>query len=333
MRHLKLSLLALAALCSAANADTTFIVDPASGGTHKTIKEALAAVAPNSTERTIIKIKPGTYNEGRITVSKDKPNVSFIGEDSKTTVITHGDNVKQPVPEGSPPHIRGTGVVVQGDGFRAENITFENTAGDDGQAMALRTEADRVIVKNCRLLGWQDTLLTHSGRHYYKDCYIEGRVDFIYGAATAVFDHCHIHSKNGGYVTAASTPKETEFGYVFLDCKLTGDDKPWQPPASSTQPAKPVERRAYLGRPWRPFAAVAFLRCEMDDHIRPEGWNNWRNVENEKTARYSEYKSTGPGANPSVRQPWTKQLTDEEAAKYTVANVLKGADGWDPTKE
>lgn len=316
-----------------AQAQTTLTVDPAGHGDFKTIKEALASLPANSPARTVLHLKPGTYDEGRITVTKDHPNVTLLGDDAQTTIVNHDRNVLDAPAEGDDPHIRGTGFVVQGEGFHAENITFQNSSGDHGQAMALRTEADKIVVKNCRLLGWQDTLLTQAGRQYFKDCYIEGRVDFIYGPATCVFDHCHIHSKNGGYVTAASTPQDKEFGYVFLDCHLTADEKPWQPPASSTQPVKETTKRTYLGRPWRPYAAVAYIRCEMDDHIRPEGWNNWRNEANEKTARYSEYKSTGPGANPIARQPWTKQLTDEEAAKYTVQNVLKGTDNWDPTKE
>jgi pectinesterase len=168
--------------------------------------------------------------------------------------------------------------------------------------------------------------MVNNGRHYFRDCYIEGRVDFIYGSATAVFENCELRSKAGGHVTAASTPEEKPFGYVFLRCRLTGDDTPWDPYAP------PAKRRplATLGRPWRPFAAVAFIECEMGDHISPAGWDNWRKPENEKTARYSEYKSTGPGAKPESRAPWSKQLTDAEAAAYTVQNILAGPDGWTP---
>jgi pectinesterase len=176
------------------------------------------------------------------------------------------------------------------------------------------------------MTGWQDTLRVENGRQYFKNCHIEGRVDFIYGSATAVFDGCDILSKNGGHVTAASTPEKKPFGFVFLRCKLTGDPRPWD--ASKPAPAAPPQ--ADLGRPWRPYAAVAYIGCEMGAHIKPEGWNNWRNAENEKTARYSEYKSTGPGANPSARVAWSRQLTDGEAEKYTIENILGGADGWRP---
>jgi pectinesterase len=148
-----------------------------------------------------------------------------------------------------------------------------------------------------------------------------------------VFDHCEIHSKNGGHVTAASTPEDKPYGLVFLDCKLTGDAIPWDP--ATTNPSykqKPrVTPLADLGRPWRPNAAVAYIRCEIGAHIKPVGWNNWGKASNEKTARYSEYQSTGPGAAPDQRAPWSHQLSDEEAAKYTLANILGGPDKWDPT--
>jgi pectinesterase len=197
-------------------------------------------------------------------------------------------------------------------------MTFRNTSGDHGQAMALRLAGDRAVLRDCRLLGWQDTLLTHSGRHYLKNCHIEGRVDFIYGGATSVFDGCDILSKQGGYVTAASTPEDQPFGYVFLNCTLSGDE---------------TNTPTYLGRPWRPFASVAFLNCVMGSHIRPEGWHNWGKESNEKTARYAEYKCTGPGADRAKRVAWSRELTDDEAAKYTVKYVLAGKDGWDPTSE
>src|SRR5439155_356694 len=173
--------------------------------------------------------------------------------------LTYALNVQDPIPATELPWANGTGVIVLGDGFRAEQVTFRNTSGDHGQAMALRLQADRAVLRDCRLLGWQDTFLAHSGRHYFRDCYIEGRVDFIYGAGTDVFDGCEIHSKHGGYVTAASTPQDHPFGFVFLRCRLTTDD----------------DTPTYLGRPWRPYASVTFIDCEMGPHIRPEGWHNW----------------------------------------------------------
>jgi pectinesterase len=127
----------------------------------------------------------------------------------------------------------------------------------------------------------------------------------------------------------------SNFGFVFLHCKLTGDATAWNPATTNpatTAPTKAPGKLAYLGRPWRPYAAVAFIDCELDDHIRPQGWNNWRQASNEQTARYCEYNSTGPGANPSARVAWSKQLTKSEADAYTIQNILGGSDNWDPTR-
>lgn len=292
----------------------TIVVAADGSGDYKTIQEAIAAAPGNNADRTTIRIKPGTY-QGQIVVPPSKPNLTFVGESARRPVLTYALNVKDPVPAGVPERFNGIGVVILGNGFHAENVTFENTSGDHGQALAVRVEGDRSIFRGCRLLGWQDTLMVSNNRQYFKDCYIEGRVDFIFGGSTAVFEDCEIHSKNGGYVTAASTPEDHRYGYVFLRCRLTGDGVP-----------------AFLGRPWRPNASVAFIDCEMGSHIRPEGWNNWGKAENEKTARYAERNSRTPQGRPldvSQRVPWSRQLTAEEAAGYTIVNALNG---WDPTR-
>ena len=293
-------------------ADRRITVAADGSGDFKTVQEAITAVPDRSAERTVIHIKPGTY-QGQILLPAEKSKVTFEGADLTNTVLTYGLNQNEPVPPGQSDKYKGAAVVILGDDFRAENLTFQNTSGDHGQAMALRTYGDRAIIRHCRLLGWQDTLLVSTGRQYFRDCYLEGRVDFIYGAATVVFDRCEIHSKNGGYVTAASTPQNQPFGFVFLNCRLTGEGK-----------------EAFLGRPWRPFGSVVYLNCEMGAHIKPEGWDNWRNAENEKTARYAEYGSTGPGANPSKRTAWSKQLSKEEAERITLSAVLGGKDHWKP---
>jgi len=283
-------------------------------GDFKTVQAAVDAVHDGNSGRIVIHIKPGTYKE-KILVPRGKPFVTFQGDDAKTTILTDDWNAGHIGADGKPVGTAGSySTKVSGHDFIAEDITFENTAGDTGQALAMFADADRLVFRNCRFLGWQDTIYANGGRQYYDRCYIEGRVDFLFGNAAAVFDRCTIHSKNGGYVTAASTPQEKPFGYVFLDCKLTGDGS-----------------RAFLGRPWRPYGAVAFLRCQIGDHIQPAGWNNWGKTENEKTARYGEYRCTGPGADRSQRVGWSRELTDEEARKYTVRNVLGGPDGWDPT--
>src|SRR3954468_8940436 len=205
-------------------------------GEYATVQAAVDAVPEGNRGRVVIHIKPGTYKE-RIVVPGSKPFVTFKGDDARTTILTHDWNARRIGPNG---RAVGTGgsfsTKVNGHDFVAEGITFENSAGDTGQALAIFADADRLVFRDCRFLGWQDTVYANGGRQYYDRCDIEGRVDFLFGNATAVFDHCTIRSKDGGYVTAASTPKEKPFGYVFLDCTLTGEGK-----------------RAYLGRPWRPF--------------------------------------------------------------------------------
>jgi pectinesterase len=325
--------LAAALICCAtapARAEKTLTVAPDGSGDFKTVQEAIAAVPDNSPDRTVIHIKPGTY-QGQTFLPKSKSNVTFEGEDAEKTVLTYALNVKE-VPEGQPRQFGGTGVVILGNDFHAEKITFQNSSGDHGQALALRIDGDRAVLEDCRMLGWQDTLMVNNGRQYFKGCFIEGRVDFIYGGATAVFDHCEIHSKNGGHITAASTPQDRPFGFVFLDCRLTGDPTPWIDPATGAPPAGRSTKApmADLGRPWRPYASVTYVNCTMGDHIKPEGWDNWGKVENEKTARYAEFRGTGPGANPERRVGWSKQLTNEEAAKLTISHILGESDGWNP---
>jgi pectinesterase len=293
------------------------------------LQAAINAAPDNGSAPFRISIKPGRY-EGQFIIPKEKHQIQFLGEDATNTIITYNLNVNE-TNATTNPRFKGTGMVVLSDDFRAEKITFQNTSGDHGQALALRIDGDRAILKDCRMLGWQDTLMINNGRQYFTNCYVAGRVDFIYGSAATVFDHCEIHSKNGGHITAANTPKDHPFGFVFLNCKLTGDPNPWISPDGvpvNTNSAPMAD----LGRPWRPYASVTYLNCEMGAHIKPEGWNNWRNPTNELTARYAEYASTGPGAHPDKRFKWTKQLTQAEADKITLDAVLGGNDHWDPTK-
>ena len=301
-------------------------------GTHATVQAAIDAAPSTATAAKPhrILVKSGVYKE-HVVIPATKPFLQLLGEpgEAERTVITMDTNVKSPAPgaEGKTLSAADSAtVLVQASDFTAENITFENTTTREQkvQALAFFVTGDRAILRRCRFLGWQDTLRADSpkggavARQYFADCYIEGHVDFIYAAGVAVFDHCRIHAKADGYLTAASTPESAPFGYVFLDCKVTA--------------AAEVERGFYLGRPWRPFAATAFLRCELPDKLNPAGWHNWGKAENEKTARYAEYKNTGPGADMSKRAPWAKQLTDAEAAAYTAEKVLSGADGWRPAR-
>jgi len=246
-------------------------------------------------------------------LSQTKPFVTLQGEDALKTTLTFNLSAKT-----SGDTRQSYSTYVGSSDFRAENLTFENTYGAGSQAVAVYVNTDRVIFRNCRFVGWQDTLFAHGGRQYYKDCYIEGHVDFIFGNATAVFENCHVHSKGQGYVTAHWRLSDAETnGYVFLHCRLTGAD---------------TGKGVFLGRPWRPYGRVVFIECWMDAHIKPEGWDNWRDPAREKTARFAEYKSSGPGANPSARVAWSRQLTEEEIQPFATKTFLRGVDGWNPTK-
>ena len=303
------------------------VVSADGSGTQTNLQTAINSAPDNGTNIFSILVKAGTY-QGQFLVPKTKSHIHLVGEEMANTILTGSLNQQDPQQFSDRPFYNNASTVVLGDDFHADNITFQNTSGDHGQALALRVDGDREIFNNCRLLGWQDTLLVQNGRYYFTNCYVEGRVDFIYGSAAAVFDRCEIHSKNGGHVTAANTPKDNPFGFVFMNCKLTGDPTPWIAPTNAATSKKVL---GDLGRPWRPYASVTYLNCEIGSHISPAGWNNWRNPTNELTARFAEYNSTGPGANPDKRVKWAKQLTKDEAEKITVETVLGGNDNWNPT--
>ena len=293
------------------------VVAPDGSGQFTTIQSALDSIPDNSTTERVIVIKPGKYKQ-RVRVYPSKTFVTLRGEekDAARTILTFDRYAGMDDPEVPGAKVRTAGsetALIQGDNFTAENITFENSGSELAQAVAVRTLGDKQIFRNCRFLGWTDTLFVDGQRIYFRECYIEGRIDFIFGVATAVFENCHLQSKNGGVFTAAGTKPETPFGFVFRKCKLTGSGG-----------------KAYLGKPWRPGAATAFLECMLGDHIRPEGWSEWRGTENHKTARYFEYRNTGPGANSRRRASWTRQLSDAEAKNYTLENILSGQDFWNP---
>ncbi len=309
------------------------IVAPDVSASYTNLQLAINAAPDNGVELFRILIKPGVY-QGQFIIPKEKNHIEFIGDNLTNTILTYGLNVHESNAD-TDMRFRGIGVVVLGNNFHAKNLTFQNISGDHGQALALRVDGDRATFDNCRILGWQDTLMINNGRDYFTNCYIAGRVDFIYGSAAAVFDRCEIHSKNGGHVTAANTPQNHPYGFVFMNCNLTGDPQPGVDSAGNATnvPMKGAKARADLGRPWRPYASVTYLNCEIGAHIKPEGWNNWRNPTNELTVRFAEYNSTGPGANPDQRFKWAKQLTPEEAQKITITSVLGGQDDWNPTAQ
>lgn len=313
---LSVSLMMLITL-SVKAADYNFVVAQDGSGDFTTVQAAINAVPDyRKAGPTRIYIKKGIYKE-KIVIAESKQNVQLIGEDG--VVLTYDDYAQKPNIFGEGKGTSGSGsVYIFGPDFLAENITFENTSGPVGQAVACHVAGDRAVFRRCRFLGFQDTLYTfgENTREYYEDCYIEGTVDFIFGKATAVFNRCELRSKRtGGFLTAPATPQGSNYGYVFYDCKLTADEG--------------VEAGSvWLSRPWRPYGKTVFIRCEMGQHIRPEGWNNWGKADNERTAYYAEYKCYGKGADTSRRATWGHVLGD--VTYYDMADVLKGADGWNP---
>jgi pectinesterase len=295
-----------------------FVVAKDGSGDFMTVQEAVDAVPVNRKIRTTIFIRKGIYKE-RVVVPETQTNISFYGESQTETVLTFDNFASRKTALGEDMGTFGSSsLYIYAHGFEAENMTFENSAGAVGQAVAVVVAGDRVAFRNCRFLGNQDTLYTwgKKSRQYYHHCYIEGTVDFIFGSSTCVFDDCDIHAKrSGGYLTAASTLEGTPFGYVFLNCKLTADDG---------------VTGVFLGRPWRPFAQTVYIDCEMESHICPEGWFNWNKPDAEKTTFYAEYGSKGAGAKGKMRVPWAKKLTKKEAVLFTVKNVLGGSDNWNP---
>lgn len=286
-----------------------FIVAKDGSGDFKTVQEAINAVPDFRKNKTSILIKTGIYKE-KLILPASKINVSFIGENVENTILTYNDFASKKNSFGEEMGTTGsTSFYIFGEEFTAENITFENSAGPVGQAVAVRIDGDKVAFKSCRFLGFQDTLYPHGdkSRQYYKNCYIEGTVDFIFGWSTAVFDECTIFCKDHGYITAPSTAKETPFGFVFLKCKITG-----------TAP----EASYYLGRPWRPYGKSVFIECELGNQIKSEGWHNWNDTEKEKTAFFAEYKNSGAGSVETTRVEWSHQLTPDQAKKYTLQNIL-----------
>lgn len=296
-------------------------------GNYKTIQEAVNAVRDLGEARVKIFIKKGTYNE-KLVIPSWKTNISLIGEDKENTIITNNDFSGKVYPEGKDSFGKDKfttytsyTILVQGNGIEMENLTIANTSGPVGQAVALHVEGDRFVINNSRLLGFQDTLYaaTAQSRQFYKNCYIEGTTDFIFGEATAVFQGCTIKSLSNSYVTAAATRPGQKFGFVFFDCSLIADDK---------------VNKVFLGRPWRPHAKTVFINCDLGRHIVPEGWNPWKGdamfPDKEKTAYYAEFGSKGPGAASAARIGWSHQLTVKEAKVYTIKNILEGIDHWNP---
>lgn len=277
-------------------------------GDFTTIQDAVYACPAFPYDKVTIYVKNGIYNE-KVRIPEWNTNVILKGESKENTIITFDDNFSK-ISLGRNSTFYTPTVLVEGDDFTTTNLTIKNASGDKGQAIALSLTANRAKVLNCILSGNQDTLYLsgNNSKQYFKDCYIEGTTDFIFGGATVLFENCQIHSLKGSYITAASTPENNAFGFVFKNCKLT---------------AEPKATGVYLGRPWRFYAKTVYLNCEMGSQIKPEGWENWSKPEAEKNSFYAEYNCKGEGFQPTKRVSWSHQLQKKEAEKYTIENILK----------
>ena len=313
MKKLILACLLLFPTVFYAQEKTEMTVDRNGTGDFRNIQEAINSVRTADPRGKItIFIKNGVYKE-KLIIPPHITNIRLIGEDRNTTIINYDDHA----------NINKMGTfktytfLLSGNDITLENLTIENSSAELGQAVALHIEGDRVILRNCRLLGHQDTLYAgrDGARQYFENCYIEGTTDFIFGPSTAWLEKCTIHCKRNSYITAANTPENIRYGYIFNNCTITM--------------ANGVNA-VYLGRPWRAYSMTLFMNCTLPKEINTTGWDNWRNADNEKTVRYMEYNIKGEGANTSSRVKWAKILSSNEAKEYTIENVLNGCDNWNP---
>ncbi|SHL17937.1 pectinesterase family protein [Xylanibacter ruminicola] len=318
-----LLLLAIMVSCAASAASKydnpdTIVVSRDGTGEFRTVDEAIEVCRAFMDYHKVIFVKNGTYKE-KLIIPSWVQNIEICGEDVNKTIITYDDHANIKRPETGKPMgtFRTYTLKIEGNDITLKNITIENNSARLGQAVALHTEGDRLVFINCRFVGHQDTVYTGLAgtRLYFKGCYICGTTDFIFGPSTAWFEDCTIESLINSYVTAASTPKDQPFGYIFNNCRLTAGGQ---------------ATKVYLGRPWRPYAYTLFMNCQLAGHINAEGWENWRNPENEKTARYMEYNNRGEGAQPKQRVAWSRQLSKAEAAKITLQTVFARNDNWIP---
>jgi len=295
-----------------------YVVAKDGSGDFTTIQAAIEASKAFPYNRIRIFIKNGVYHE-KVFIPSWNTKISLIGESKDSTIISYNDYFKK-IDKGRNSTFYTSTLLVQGNDFHAENLTIENTSGPVGQAVALSVDADRCSFSNCKFLGNQDTLYLsgENNRQYFVDCYIEGSTDFIFGEATALFEKCTIRCKADSYITAASTPQEVSYGFVFKDCNIE---------------AAPGTNNVYLGRPWRKYAKVVFINSKMGTFINPEGWSNWQKTDNYKTVYYAERNSSGAGSNKSRRVSWSHQLTESQAAKYNIKNIFSGLEIWNPLKE
>lgn len=314
-----------ACLHAASPVVTTVVVAKDGSGDFTSVQAAVNSLRSFKPEgRSCVYIKKGIYEE-KVLIHSHKSEITLLGEDRDSTVIIWHDHANLTDGTGEPIGTFLTYTLrVDAPDFVCENLTIVNDAmtynnpgwfsdnkdnANVGQAVALHVEGDRATFRNCRFLGFQDTVYTGNpdGREYFEGCYIEGTVDFIFGPATCWFERCHIHALRKGYLTAASTPENHPYGYVFNRCRVT---------------ARGNVTGEWLGRPWRAWAYTLWKECELDLDLDPEGWHNWGNPDNEQTARYLEYRCTGRGSDRSRRVPWSRELTRREARRVTPSTVF-----------
>lgn len=309
-----LSLLFIYSLSSFADEkEYNIIVDRNGTGHFRNVQQAIDSVrAFNPAGWVTIYIKNGYYKE-KIELYSYLTNVKLVGESSENTIINYDDHANI----NKMGTFRTYTFLVRGNNITFENLTIENSAAQLGQAVALHIEGDRIIFRNCRILGNQDTIYLgrEGGRAYFENCYIDGTTDYIFGPATAWFEKCTLVSKRNSYITAANTPENQKYGLIFNNCTIE---------------AATGITSIYLGRPWRAYSMTLFMNSNFPKEINPKAWDNWRNPDNEKTARYMEYNNKGEGANRSKRVAWAKDLSEKEAKEYTLENVLTGSDNWNP---
>ncbi len=320
------------------------VVDINGSGDFTKIQDAIDAVPDNSSIPTTIFIKRGLYDSEKLMVPGNKTNVILIGESRGQTIISYhiydcasgGFNGRCPAADAmlwpSLSMQTSATLTILGDGFQAENLTIQNTAGPVGQAQAITVRADKVVFRNVDLKGYQDTIYFWSvgNRSYFENCLVVGRTDYIYGGGIAYFEKCEIRSWGGGWITAPSTAQNQAYGFVFDSCDVTY--------ALNSPRAGDDGTSVALGRPWQNYPKVAWLYCDMTEKINPLGWpDKWNMAYSDTSAdlHLYEYKNTGLGADMSGRANWVgiRALADSEAVYYSVDSVLGGSDGWNPAAQ
>ncbi|XP_004492228.1 pectinesterase-like [Cicer arietinum] len=290
-------------------------------GKFKTVAEAVATAPDNGKTRYVIYVKKGTYKEN-IEIGSIKKNVMLVGDGMDATIITGNLNFI----DGTTTFKSAT-VAAVGDGFIAQDIGFQNTAGaEKHQAVALRVGADQSVINRCRIDAFQDTLYAHSNRQFYRDSVITGTIDFIFGNAAVVFQKCKLVARkpmanqNNMYTAQGREDPGQNTGTSIQQCDLT-----------PTADLKPVvgSIKTFLGRPWKKYSRTVVMQSFLDSHIDPTGWAEWDAASKDflQTLYYGEYMNNGAGAGTSKRVNWPGYhviTSAAEASKFTVAQLIQG---------